>query len=144
MLLCATWVLVLAWTGDPDDPQREISLEAYDCLSRETDARGRRFEIFKLRQPEPMFITQAEVEGLAASGQVPPLKAGDRLPASYVNFYIANRGIVMPCFDAPTDSQAARTLQDLFPDREIVAVPAREFLLGGGVHCLVQPIPLGR
>ena len=68
--------------------------------------------------------------------------AGERLAASYVNFYIANGGIVMPLLDARTDRVAARRLKRLFPGRRVVGVPAREILLGGGnIHCITQQIP---
>jgi agmatine deiminase len=135
----------LAWTNDQTDPQWEISADAYNILSKETDAKGRRLEIHKLHQPQPMFITKEESEGFEAGHGTISRKTGDRLPASYVNFYIANGGVVMPSFNDPMDIQAVNTLQSLFPDRKVVAVSAREILLGGGaVHCIVQQIPLPR
>ncbi|HVH83644.1 MAG TPA: agmatine deiminase family protein, partial [Steroidobacteraceae bacterium] len=71
--------------------------------------------------------------------------AGERLAASYVNFYIANGGIVMPLLDERTDRRAAAAQKRLFPRRRVVGVPAREILLGGGnIHCITQQIPLGR
>jgi agmatine deiminase len=64
------------------------------------------------------------------------------LAASYVNFYIANKGIVMPVFNDPRDAQALSLVQSLFPDRKVVALPAREILLGGGnIHCITQQQP---
>ena len=67
-----------------------------------------------------------------------------RHAASYVNFYIANGGIVMPLFDARTDALAAARLKRLFPGRRVVGVAAREILLGGGnIHCITQQIPSG-
>ena len=138
-------VVVLAWTNDQTDPQWEISADAYNILSKETDAKGRRLEIHKLHQPQPMFITKEESEGFEAGHGTISRKTGDRLPASYVNFYIANGVVVMPSFNDPMDIQAVNTLQSLFPDRKVVAVSAREILLGGGaVHCIVQQIPLPR
>ena len=68
-------------------------------LSAETDARGRALIVHKIHQPDPMVISATECEGLDASETAKPRKAGDRLAASYVNFYIANGGIVMPLFD---------------------------------------------
>jgi agmatine deiminase len=70
---------------------------------------------------------------------------GDRLAGSYVNFYIANGGIVMPLLDARTDKAAAAKIKRLFPDRRVVGVPAREVLLGGGnIHCITQQVPAAR
>ena len=66
------------------------------------------------------------------------------LAGSYVNFYLANGGLVMPLLDPRTDRAAARVLKRLFPDRKVVGVPAREILLGGGnIHCITQQVPGG-
>lgn len=138
-------VMVLAWTDDSSDPQWEISREALEILQKETDARGRQLEIHKIHQPSPMFITREESEGFEKSLGTISRKVGDRLPASYIGFYISNGGVVMPSFDDPMDVKAKNTLQSVFPDRAVVDVPARELLLGGGtVHCMTQQIPLYR
>ncbi|MGH8323175.1 MAG: agmatine deiminase family protein, partial [Steroidobacteraceae bacterium] len=72
-----------------------------------------------------------------------PRAAGERLAASYVNFYIANGGIVMPLLDPRTDRTAASRLKRVFPDRRVLGVPAREVLLGGGsIHCITQQVPM--
>ena len=66
----------------------------------------------------------------------------ERLAASYVNFYLANGGLIMPLLDPHTDRIAAGRLKRLFPKRRVVGVPAREILLGGGnVHCITQQVP---
>ncbi|EQD47284.1 Peptidyl-arginine deiminase, Porphyromonas-type, partial [mine drainage metagenome] len=71
-----------------------------------------------------------------------PRRAGERLAGSYVNFYFANGGIVMPLLDARADAQAAEILRRACPDRAVVGVPAREILLGGGgIHCITQQVP---
>jgi len=67
---------------------------------------------------------------------------GTRLPASYANFYIANRAVLMPTFDAPTDALAAATLSRLLPGRVVVGVPSTDLVWGlGSVHCLSQQHP---
>ena len=66
------------------------------------------------------------------------------MAASYVNFYIANRAVIVPQFgDAEADALALKTLQPLFPDRhQVVGVYSREILIGGGnIHCITQQIP---
>jgi agmatine deiminase len=70
-------------------------------------------------------------------------QAGDKMAASYVNFYIANQAVIVPQFGvASTDAQAIQTLQGLFPNRQVVGVPSREILMGGGnIHCITQQIP---
>jgi agmatine deiminase len=137
-------VVALTWTDDENDPQYEISMDAYKVLSETTDAKGRKLEIHKIHQPGPIFITKEESLGVDSIEGTLPREEGDRLAGSYVNFYIANQGVVVPVFDDPHDAAALKALQDLFPEREVVAVPAREILLGGGnIHCITQQQPEG-
>jgi agmatine deiminase len=137
-------VVALTWTDDTSDPQYEISLDAYERLIAATDAKGRKLEIHKVHQPDPIVITQEESEGVDTIESTLPRKAGNRLAGSYVNFYIANGGIIAPVFGVPKDQAALETLQQLFPDRKVVGVPAREILLGGGnTHCITQQQPRG-
>ena len=89
-------------------------------------------------------MTAREARGVAARDGTKPRRAGERLAASYVNFYPANGAIVMPLLDRRTDRAAAARLRRLFPRRRIVGVPSRELLLGGGnIHCLTQQVPAG-
>jgi agmatine deiminase len=135
----------LTWSDDPSDPQHRVSADALERLSAARDARGRRLRVHKLPHPRPMYLTGREASGIAAGPGIRALRAGQRLAASYVNFYPANRAIVFPLFGARTDGPARRQLQRLFPRRRIVGVPAREILLGGGgIHCITQPQPLAR
>ena len=67
---------------------------------------------------------------------------GDRLAASYVNFYFCNGGVVVPTFNDPMDAVALARLQELLPERRVVGVYSREILLGGGnIHCITQQVP---
>ena len=96
----------------------------------------------KLPLPKPVAITAEECEGLDLCEGEPTRTPGERLAASYVNFYIANHAIVMPAFGDPADEKARRILEKLFPTRKVVAVPARDILIGGGnIHCVTQQIP---
>ena len=132
----------LTWTDDKNDPQYAISLDAWERLNDARDARGRRLEVFKVPMPGPLYMTAEEARGLVPSESMKRRHGGDRLAASYVNFYFANGGIVMPLLDPRTDDQAAAVLRRACPDRAIVGVPAREILLGGGgIHCITQQIP---
>jgi agmatine deiminase len=68
-----------------------------------------------------------------------------RLPASYANFYIANKLVLVPVFNDPNDRIALNTLARLFPDREIVPVYCRDLVLGlGTIHCMTQQLPAGQ
>lgn len=67
---------------------------------------------------------------------------GDRLPASYANFYISNAAVMVPTFNDPNDRMALGTLGELFPDRPVVGIHAVDLVLGfGSLHCLTQQQP---
>jgi len=137
--------VVLTWTNDRNDPQYAISRDAYERLKEARDARGRRFKVHKLQQPGPLHMTAEEAAGVDVAEGSQPRSAGHRLAASYVNFYIGNGRIVMPRLDPQRDGDARAKLKELFPKREVVGVPGREILLGGGnVHCVTQQVPLAR
>lgn len=137
--------VILTWTEDKTDPQYEISENALQRLKSATDAKGRKLEIHKILQPSPILITAIEAAGVDRMPGTLPRAEGDRLAASYINFYIGNGVVVIPFFDDPNDELAQRQLQALFPDRRVVAVPGREILLGGGnIHCITQQEPAGR
>ncbi|HXR90110.1 MAG TPA: agmatine deiminase [Steroidobacteraceae bacterium] len=134
--------IALTWTDNRRDPQHAISLDAWERLNDERDARGRRLKVHKLPSPRPLFISEREAAGVVTREATKPRRAGERLAASYINFYIANGGIVMPLLDARSDRVAASRLKRLFPHRRVVGVPAREILLGGGnIHCITQQVP---
>ena len=134
--------VVLTWTDDRKDPQYEISMDAYQRLKSARDARGRALTIHKIHQPGPLFMTAEEAAGVDQREGSRPRRAGDRMPASYINFYVANRHVVMPLYDKRWDRAAMRTLRRLFPTRQVVGIETREVLLGGGnIHCITQQVP---
>jgi agmatine deiminase len=107
------------------DPN-EKALRAVDLKLRSfRDARGRRLEVKSVPSP-----------GIVADG------AGHPMPASYVNFYIANTTVVVPAYGAPKDEAARAGVAKLFPTRRVLSVPARDLLEGGGAfHCITQQVP---
>ena len=138
-------VVALTWTEDRSDPQYERSAAAYEALMTARDAQGRPLQVHKIHQPEPMTMTAEEADGLDVTESAFLRPQGERLAGSYINFYIANRAIIMPIFGDRNDAPAGNALASLFPEREVVRVPAREILLGGGnIHCITQqqPAPL--
>jgi agmatine deiminase len=136
----APGVVVLTWTDDRSDPQYARSAAALEVLEKSADARGRSFEVVKLHQPGPLFAAAEEAETLDLVEGSRPRLAGDRLAGSYVNCYLGNGIVVVPTFDDPHDEAAVQAYEKLFPDREVLQVPGREILLGGGnVHCITQP-----
>ncbi|HVY97348.1 MAG TPA: agmatine deiminase [Solirubrobacterales bacterium] len=134
--------VLLTWAEDESDPQHEISADARRRLETSTDARGRHLEVVLLPSPGPLAVTEEEAAGVEAAEGTIPRRPGDRLAASYVNFYPANGRLVMPLLDERHDEEAAGALRGAFPDREVIGVPAREILLGGGnIHCITQQVP---
>jgi len=137
--------VILGWCDDPKDPQAAISRDAYARLKAARDAKGRRFRIHKLPMPGPLYINAIEAAGVATKAGSQSRASGVRLAGSYVNFYLANGGVVVPLLDARHDARVLAKLAQIFPKRQVVGVPAREILLGGGnIHCITQQIPLGR
>ncbi|HEY4779795.1 MAG TPA: agmatine deiminase [Solirubrobacterales bacterium] len=138
-------VVLLTWAEDESDPQHAISRAAGERLEAATDARGRSFEVIELPSPDPLLTTAEEAAGVEAREGTLPRRTGDRLAASYANFYIGNSRVVMPLLDERYDEEAAAILRGCFPEREVVGVPSREILLGGGnVHCITQQVPTPR
>ncbi len=85
---------------------------------------GARLNVVDLPMPAPLYFR------------------GRRLPASYANFYIGNKVVLMPTFNDPKDRQALGLLSELFPDRTVCGVHAVDLVLGlGSVHCLTQQEP---
>ncbi len=95
----------------------------------------RRLELMRLPGDQPLRVLQLPMPA-------PIVREGLRLPASYANFYIANRVVLLPAFNDPNDSLAEKILQKIFPDRRIVAIDCRELIWGlGAFHCLTQQQP---
>lgn len=135
--------VLLAWTDNERDPQYQRSRAALLYLQAHRDAKGRPIKVTKLPLPEPQMQTEAEADGIDWAAKAWPRRAGERLAASYVNFLMVGGGIIMPAFDDPRDQQAANIVADLCPGREIVQLPGREILLGGGnIHCITQQQPM--
>ena len=135
--------MLLTWTDDASDPQHEISATPERRLEAATDARGRAIEVMRIPSPGPVTIT--ERGGRAASTRVAgtkPRRAGDRLAASYVNFYLATTRVVVPAAGPRTRRGGRRGAARVLPRARVIGVEAREILLGGGnIHCITQQVP---
>jgi agmatine deiminase len=120
----APGVLVLAHEPDPTDENHHRSTDNLARLAGATDARGRSIRVVTL--PFPRAVTMN----------------GERLPASYANFYIANGVVLVPTFNDANDRVALNTLAALMPAHEIVGVHAVDLVWGlGTLHCLSQQQP---
>ena len=135
--------VLLAWTDDKSDPQYAMSAADLEVLENETDAKGRKIKVHLLPIPEKhVCITEEELNALEAEPGEDEREYGERLAASYVNFYIANGLIVYPRFGDVNDDRAQRILEECFPDREVYGIDARPIIVGGGnIHCITQQIP---
>lgn len=120
----APGVVVCAVEKEPADPNYSPLQDALAALRQARDAAGRQLEVISLPMPGPVFFD------------------GERLPASYANFYIANDLVLVPTFNDAADREALGILAELFADRQVVGVHARELVLGlGTLHCSTQQEP---
>ena len=112
-------------THDKQDPNYQILHDNLLHLQTTTDAKGRALEVYTVEQPPATYL------------------AGERLTLSYINFYRANKGIVMPAFGHAAHDKAAYALfTQLFPDDAITQIAAIDiFAGGGGIHCITQQQP---
>ncbi len=135
--------VLLAWTDDQSDPQYEMSRADLAVLEREKDAKGRQFVIHKLPVPKkPVCISAEEAAGFVFEEDEDRREPGERLAASYVNFYLCNGKVILPQFGDEMDGVAQRILERCFPERQVIPLPARAVIVGGGnFHCLTQQIP---
>lgn len=117
--------VVIASEQDASDANYEPLKENLHLLHEARDQSGKALRIETLPLPEPVFF------------------AGQRLPASYANFYIANEIVLVPTFNDPNDRVALNKLADLFPTRRMVGIAATDLVLGlGTLHCMTQQEPL--
>jgi agmatine deiminase len=112
---------------NPADDNYRILEENRERLEGFRTEDGSRLQAAFLPMPAPLF------------------HAGQRLPASYANFYIANGTVLVPTFNDPNDRQALGVLSDIFPDRTVVGIHAVDLVWGlGTLHCLTQQMPVRR
>jgi agmatine deiminase len=125
--------IVCAVEEDPEDANYEILQDNLRRLQLMTDASGRSFEILTLPMP-------GVVVGSTESGD----RNLERLPASYANFYIANKVVLTPIFGHENDHRALEILQRVFSDRRVVGINCEPLVWGmGTIHCVSQQQPEG-
>ncbi len=113
--------------NDPNDANYAPLQENLALLKTMRDQDGRTLRVETLPMPAPVYFD------------------GQRLPASYANFYIANKIVIVPIFNDPNDRDALNTLASLFPDREVVGIACRDLVLGlGTLHCMTQQQPASK
>lgn len=112
-------------THDKTDPNYNNLQENLEILKSTTDAKGRALNVYTIEQPPATVLD------------------GERLTLSYINFYLANKGIVMPAFGFESyDKKAYELFKRLFPGYQITQIEALDvFAGGGGIHCITQQQP---
>ncbi len=138
--------VVLAWTDDENDPQYAMSKADLEYLEKETDAKGRKLVVHKLPIPDhPVLVSKEDLDNYEFEEGEDSREVGERLAASYVNFYFINGAALVPQFggdNAESDRRAISILEGICEGREVIGIPARDILLGGGnIHCITQQIP---
>jgi agmatine deiminase len=107
-----------------DDPNYSVLQDNFQRLKSMTDQDGKSLRVETLPMPAPVYFD------------------GQRLPASYANFYIANKLVIVPTFNDANDRVALNILAKLFPNRQIVGIHCRDLVLGlGTLHCMTQQEP---
>lgn len=121
-------VVLIQTCQDPQDPNYQISQENLEILRNSRDALNRQLEIIEIEQPPARYYKDI------------------RLTLSYLNYYIVNKGIILPVFNEDaksTDKKAVELLAKLYPDHQIVTVDGMDLIKeGGNVHCITQQMPL--
>jgi len=116
--------IVTVVENDSNDANYAPLQENLTLLKTMKDQDGQPMRIETLPMPAPVYFE------------------GQRLPASYANFYIANKLVILPTFNDSNDRAALNTLARLFPDREVVGIACRDLVLGlGTLHCMTQQEP---
>lgn len=135
--------VALAYCDDVNDPQYERSKKDLEVLEDETDAFGRKLEIIKMPLPKPQYMSEEESLALSNDGEAINREPNRRLAASYINFYMSDKFIIMPSFNDEKDEVNKQILENFYKDeKEIIQIPSREILLGGGnIHCITKQIP---
>ena len=119
--------LVTSVADDPQDANFAPMQRNLKALREMTDAQGQPFRVVELPLPA------ARLEG-----------AEGRLPPTYANFYIGNGFVVVPQYHDANDKAALEALRPLFPGRQVIGLPSRQIIEGGGsFHCVTQQQPLG-
>jgi agmatine deiminase len=116
--------IVCAYQDDRNDEDYTFLRENFEILSRSVDQDDEKLKIVKL--PMPKIVSDS----------------GRRLPASYTNFYISNKKVLVPIFEHKKDPIALSILQNLFPTRKVVGIKCVDLVYGfGTIHCITQQQP---
>lgn len=117
--------VVLSLEDSPEDPNYSPLRENLEMLQDLKLEEGRKIEVVPLPMPSPLFLD------------------GERLPATYTNFYISNEKVLAPIYNDPKDREALGILSELFPAKRVVGINCVDLAWGfGAIHCMTKEEPL--
>jgi agmatine deiminase len=120
--------ILCAYEEDQNDENYSVLKENYEILINSTDQDGNKYKVIRVPMPKAIHTT---VRGQKA-----------RLPASYLNFYIANKVVLVPVFGSKNDRLAQKIIQKAFPKRKVVGIDCKDLVYGlGAIHCIMQQQP---
>ena len=120
--------VLCAFEEDKSDENHGILKQNYEILLESTDQDGKKLKIIKMPMP-PVILSTVRGEKT-------------RLPASYLNFYVANKVVLVPTYEHKNDKLAQKIIQKVFPGRKVVGIDCRDLIYGmGAIHCVVQQQP---
>ena len=118
--------MVAALPSDAGSDDYDVLLDGIERLRSTSLERGESIEVHELPMPAPITINN------------------DRMPATYANYYVGNRTVIVPTYDDPNDERAISILRRSFPTRDVMGINCRELIWGlGAFHCLTQQVPHG-
>ncbi len=120
--------ILCAYEGDIRDENHTILKKNYEILLNSTDQDGNKFKVIKMPMPPAV---RTNVRGRKT-----------RLPASYLNFYVANKAVLVPAYKHKNDRLAQKIIQGAFPGRKVIGIDCRDLIYGmGALHCIMQQQP---
>jgi agmatine deiminase len=121
--------VLCAFEEDESDDNHGILKQNYEIHANSTDQYGKKLKVIKMLMP-PVIRSKVRGEKI-------------RLPASYLNFYVANKIVLVPTYGHKNDKLAQKIIAKQFPGRKVVGIDCRDLIYGmGAIHCVVQQQPM--
>jgi agmatine deiminase len=120
--------ILCAYEENETDENHRALKENYETLVQSVDQYGKKFKVIKVPMPPAIY---SRVRGEKT-----------RLPASYLNFYISNKVVLVPIYKQKTDRPALKIIQGVFPERKVIGIDCTDIIYGlGAIHCIMQQQP---
>jgi len=121
--------VLCAYEENESDENHSILKNNYEILLKSTDQDGKKLEVIKMPMPPAILANVRDSK--------------TRLPASYLNFYVANKVVLVPIFKHKNDRVAMKIIQDQFSGRKVIGIDCRDLIFGmGAIHCVMQQQPI--